>query len=115
MKITSIDSSPEIAVSHNPLVRKRLLIANGEIDRLTNFSRAVFPPGEVAPSHCHADMSEVFYIESGDGAIEVDGKVIGLPQGSCITISPGEFHELRNSGDREMVVLYFAVLSNSAL
>lgn len=61
--------------------------------------------------HSHIDMTEVFYIESGCGEIEVDERCIALPQGSCITIEPGERHELRNVGDGDMAVVYFGILT----
>lgn len=111
MKITSLTQSPEMAVSHNPEIKKHVLISNGEIGGITNFSRAVFPAGHIAPIHSHQDMAEVFYIESGCGEIEIDGQVIDLPAGSCITIEPGESHELRNRGRKDMAVLYFGVLA----
>ena len=110
MKLSSIASSPEREVSHNPVIKKHVLIDNGQIERITNFSRAVFPPGETAPLHAHTDMTEVFYIESGCGEMEVDGQCVSLPAGTCITVEPGEAHELRNVGGQGMVVLYFGVV-----
>lgn len=112
MKVTSVRECPELGVSHNPLIKKHLLIAGGEIAGITNFSRAVFPPGEVAPGHSHSDMTEVFYIESGSAEIVVDGALIAMPAGSCITIEPGERHELRNTGGSDMTVIYFGVLAS---
>lgn len=109
MKLTSLDTTPETPVSHNPLIKKRVLVANGEIPHITNFSRAVFPPGEVAPLHNHSDMTEVFYIEAGSAVIDVDGELIDLPQGSCITIASNEQHELKNNSPLPLTVLYFGV------
>ena len=113
MKITYRKDSPELSVSHNPLIKKHLLVDSAQIDHITNFSRAVFPPGEVAPGHSHPDMTEVFYIESGSAEMVVDGERISLPVGSCIVIEPGETHELRNIGNDEMAVVYLGVLTNS--
>lgn len=112
MKLTSIDTLPETRVSHNPVIKKRVLIANGEIPRLTNFSRAIFPAGEVAPVHNHSDMVEVFYIENGFAVMEVDGQDVQLPQGTCIVLEPGENHELKNLSTEPMVVLYFGLLAS---
>lgn len=112
MKVTSLARITGTAVSHNPAIRKHVLVGRDDIVGITNFSRAVFPVGECAPSHVHADMIEVFYIEQGLGEIDVDGLVVSLPSGSCITVEPGERHELRNAGDTEMVVIYFGVLAN---
>lgn len=111
MKITSLNSIADTAVSHNEKIKKRVMLGNSEIKNITNFSQAIFPPGECAPAHSHADMSEVFFIQSGNGSIEINGKSYPLEAGSCITIEPGERHELRNTGSDNMVVIYFGVLS----
>ncbi|HHH42973.1 MAG TPA: cupin domain-containing protein, partial [Gammaproteobacteria bacterium] len=77
---------------------------------VTGFSVAVFPPGEVAHEHSHADMAEVFFIQSGTGTISVDDQVVPLQPGQCVTVEPHERHELRNTGSKDMVVLYFGIL-----
>lgn len=111
MKITSLQDLPELPVSHNPSISKQRLVGAGEISRVTGFSRAIFPPGEIAFGHSHKDMTEVFYIESGAAEIEIDGRVFALPEGSCVTVEPGEIHELRNMSDARCVVLYFGIES----
>lgn len=111
MKLTSLACTPDSDVSHNARIRKKLLIANGDIRHLTNFSRAVFPPGEIANGHRHRDMTEVFFVESGAGAMAVNQQVIAMLPGTCITIEPGDYHELRNTGSTELVVLYFGVIT----
>jgi len=45
---------------HNPRIKKRLMIAPGEVDFLSHFSRAIFPVGETVQAHCHDDK-EYFY------------------------------------------------------
>lgn len=110
MKFSSLKDAPELAVSHNALIRKQCLVAPGDIDAISNFSRAVFPPGEVANGHSHEDMTEVFFIESGVGEIEIDGRVVSLAAGACVIVEPGEYHELRNTGADSLVVIYFGVV-----
>ena len=110
MKIVSLNDLPPAQVSHNAAIGKQVLIEGGELGPITYFSRAVFPPGEVADAHSHRDMGEVFFIQEGRGEIEIDGTVHAIEAGSCIKIVPGEVHELRNTGSDDMVVLYFGVL-----
>lgn len=86
-----------------------MLVLNGEISHVTNFSQAVFPPGEVAESHMHVKMTEVFFIESGQGVITVNEKDITLKTGTCVVVEPDEKHELKNTGSTDMVVLYFGI------
>ena len=81
MRLTDLNSITETGVSHNGNIRKKTLASMGEIENLIYFSRAVFPPGEVADSHRHEDMTEVFFIASGFGQIIVDGEEIKLNPG----------------------------------
>lgn len=57
MKTCSLDTLGAIPLSHNPRISKKVMIAKGEIDGITNFSRAVFPPGETVNAHAHPDMT----------------------------------------------------------
>lgn len=110
MKLTTLAQTPITKVSHNARITKQALINYGEFPPLTNFSQACFPPGEIAFAHHHTDMLEVFFIQSGNAAITVDGVDYALPAGSCISIEPGETHELRNASLTEaMVVTYFGI------
>ena len=109
LKITSIDSAEKSGVSHNPKITKHVLIANGEIANITNFSEAVFPLGETAYAHCHSDMTEIFFIKSGSGTITVNGRVILLDEGMCVTVAPNEVHEIINSGVTELVVMCIGI------
>ncbi len=109
LKISSIDSTEEKTVSHNPKIKKHELVTNGEIENVTNYSEAVFPPGEIASAHSHSDMTEVFFIKSGKGIITVNGKPIPLNAGMCVTVEPNEIHELKNTGSTDMVVMYFGI------
>ena len=109
MKISSLDVLPEQSVSHNPKIQKRVMIAPGEIEGVMSFSQASFPPGEIAGRHVHADMTEVFLVQQGQGEMSVDDVLIRLDPGVCIVVEPGESHEIRNTGDEALVVTYFGI------
>jgi mannose-6-phosphate isomerase-like protein (cupin superfamily) len=109
LKVSSIDSTEELRISHNSRIKKHVLVSNGEINNVTNFSKAVFPPGEIAHAHSHHDMTEVFFIESGQGIISVNETSIPLKAGMCVTVEPNEIHELKNTGSIDMVVTYFGI------
>lgn len=72
MKLIKIAELPETGVSHNARIRKREILANGDLRAITSYARAVFPPGEKAGSHLHNDMAEVFSVESGCGEIRIN-------------------------------------------
>ena len=102
----------EQEVSHNPAIKKKMMIPFDELPPLVQFSRAVFPPGHNAPAHKHDDMVEVFYVESGQGFITVDGVEHAIHRGCCVTVDKGESHELRNESNGNFVVIYFGLKTN---
>jgi quercetin dioxygenase-like cupin family protein len=69
MKFTSLNNLSSEAVSHNPEIKKKVMLRFGDLPHLTNFSQARFAPGQSAAAHAHQDMCEVFFVESGSGLI----------------------------------------------
>ncbi|MBF2080500.1 MAG: cupin domain-containing protein [Synechococcales cyanobacterium T60_A2020_003] len=109
MKRTALSERPAEPVSHNPAITKRVMLRNDVLPHLTNFSQAEFLPGQVAAAHAHADMGEVFFVESGDGAIAINGIEYALAPGVCVAVEPGEVHEVKNTGDVPLVLTYFGI------
>jgi mannose-6-phosphate isomerase-like protein (cupin superfamily) len=110
MIIVSLQQLAEEAASHNPRIRKKVFVRNGEIPHLTGFSRAVFPPGSVTDTHTHPDMFEVFLVESGSGRLKGRGDGdVPLAGGQCVIVSPGEEHELENTGEEDLVLVYLGI------
>jgi quercetin dioxygenase-like cupin family protein len=109
MKLIKINEVPEKGSSHNVRIRKREILSNGEVGPVVNYARAVFPPGEKAASHQHGDMAEVFTVESGCGEIRIDDVAYVFSAGLTFVVEPGEFHEIVNTGDTNLVVTYFGV------
>lgn len=114
MKHSHLDRIPQEPVSHNPAIHKQVMLRLGDLPHLTNFSQARFTPGQIAPAHAHADMCEVFFVESGSGEIEVNQQIYPLTAGACIAVERGEVHELRNTGSQELVLTYFGLRVESA-
>ncbi len=110
MKVIKINEVPEKGVSHNQRIRKREIIANGELGPITNHARAVFPPGEMAGSHLHNDMAEVFTVESGCGEIRINDVAYVFSAGTVVVVEPGDVHEIVNTGKTDLVVTYYGVL-----
>jgi len=109
MKILSLTELRDQQISHNPNIKKRVMIAAGELGALTNFSQAVFPIGEIAPVHQHENMGEVFFVQSGEGEIRIDGESFKLLPGVCALVEAHEEHKLENTGDEELVITYFGI------
>ena len=109
MKITNLNQIPLKTVSHNPEIQKKVMLSFGDLPHLTNFSLAIFAPGQVASNHCHHDMSEVFFVQSGAGIICIDEQKFFLTKGSCIAVEAGEYHEITNTGNTNLVLTYFGI------
>lgn len=109
MILTSLNNLPEESVSHNPEIKKKVMLRLGDLPHLTNFSQARFAPGQTATAHAHQDMCEVFFVEAGSGVIRVDNQEYPLIPGNCIAIEPGEIHEVINNGNTELVLTYFGL------
>jgi mannose-6-phosphate isomerase-like protein (cupin superfamily) len=111
MKLINIHEVAEVGVSHNAKIRKRPILEYGMVGRITQYARAVFPPGEQADAHRHDDMSEVFTVESGCGEIRINEVAYVFSKGLTVVVEPGEVHEIINTGTVELIVSYFGVLS----
>jgi quercetin dioxygenase-like cupin family protein len=109
MKRAALNEILEESVSHNPSIKKKVMLRLGDLPHLTNFSQARFAPGQVAPAHAHQDMCEVFFVEAGTGVIQIDGEAHLLEAGVCIAVEVGEVHEVRNNGNEELVLTYFGL------
>lgn len=104
--LSTIDSEP---ISHNPAIKKKVMVRCGEAPNLVYFSRAYFAPGQIAGSHSHSDMSEVFFVESGAGVIRINDITYDLKPGTCIVVEPNERHEVVNNSSEELVLTYFGI------
>jgi quercetin dioxygenase-like cupin family protein len=109
MKKVSLMDVPEEGVSHDPQIRKRVLLRRGDLPHLTNFTRSRLAPGQIARAHAHTGMHEVFYVESGEGVMKVDDEELRLEAGVCVAVAPGEQHEIRSTGEDDLVLIYFGI------
>jgi mannose-6-phosphate isomerase-like protein (cupin superfamily) len=48
-------------------------------------------------------------VESGTGEIIIDGTRQALEPGTCAVVGCDEVHELRNTGNTDLVITYFGV------
>lgn len=111
MKYVDLDSVAEEGVSHNPMIRKKTLLRDGDFPPLITLAQAYFPPGKSAAVHRHPDMVEVFLVEQGRGMMQVEGRKYPLAPGVCVAVAPGEGHQVENPGPGELVLTYFGVCS----
>ena len=104
LKTSLADLSIE-SVSHEPGIKKKVFVRKGQMGNITQISLVTFLPGQVASIHRHQDMWETFIVQMGKGTIEVNQELIFIEAGDCVVVSPGESHEVKNTGVKEMKVL----------
>ncbi|MEI6891953.1 MAG: cupin domain-containing protein [Pontiella sp.] len=109
MKLIKINEQPEVGVSQNKKIRKRVWVGNGVLNNITNFSRVIFPPGEKTARHQHDDIDEVFTCESGCGEVRINDVGYIFSAGTTVVVKAGELHEMINSGSTNLIVSYFSV------
>ncbi|MDB9525252.1 cupin domain-containing protein [Oscillatoria sp. CS-180] len=109
MKYVSLNTVPTQSVSHNTAIHKQTMLEKGDLPHLIQFAQARFAPGQVASAHAHIDMHEVFFVQSGCGTMVINNQVHTLEPGACISVAPGEVHEVSNTGDEVLVLTYFGI------
>lgn len=114
MITSSLDELPILGVSHNPEIKKQVMIPNGVIPMLTNFSQSRFQEGQVCHAHIHSDMWEVYLVEAGTLTMTCNGKTSHHEGGSCVAIEPGEEHAASNTHSEELVLTYFGLVDWSS-
>jgi quercetin dioxygenase-like cupin family protein len=99
-------------VTHNPDIKKKVFVKNGEIPQVTIFGEAVFKPEQFVAPHKHDTMYEVFYILEGEAVFGIDGKEIKLSKGDSVVIEPGEIHSQRNDSKMDVKWIYFGIATD---
>lgn len=109
MKKISTSELPREGVSHDPQISKQVLLRRGDVPHLMTFARATLTPGQTARAHEHADLFEVFFVESGAGLMKIGATEHSLAPGVCIVVEPTERHEIRNTSASDLVLNYFGI------
>jgi mannose-6-phosphate isomerase-like protein (cupin superfamily) len=112
MKLLELASLPLEPASHDAHVLKRVMLRNGQVPNLTNFSQSSIPAGTRTTSHAHTDMTEIFFIISGTGEIIINDQAQPIGPGSCVVIEYNETHVLHNTGTEPLVLNYFGLVES---
>lgn len=115
MKLVKSNQLSEVGVSHDPSIKKKVIIGDNEIPQLKMFSTVTFRTGQFVERHRHASMYEVFYIQQGKAEFCVNEVTFTVEEGDCITIEQGEFHSMSNPFQEEVTWLYFGIATDEAL
>ena len=69
------------------------------------------PPGAGEVRHYHECARQLFYVLDGDMELDISGKVHRLVRGDSLEVPPGCAHQVRNSGDGNVVFLVLSAPS----
>ena len=79
------------------------------LQTLMFLAHAHVPPGEILIGHVDP-MEEIYYIQTGQGRMQVGDEICEVKPGDAVHIPIGQFHELTNTGKEVMTVLVVAGL-----
>lgn len=70
------------------------------------FSFQLFAPGtETGFLHTHKNHEELYFLLSGKGEFQVDGKIFPIGEGSVVRVAPAGARSVRNNGTEPLVML----------
>lgn len=93
MKVFPLDSAPLRPVSHDPALKKRVLVEDA-FSCVRHLSHIILPPGAKASSHSHENAYEVFYCVSGKVSFKINGKDVLIREKTCLIVDPGDIHSI---------------------
>ncbi len=86
-----------------------MVLDTRHLQTLMFLAHASVAPGNKLLGHVDP-MEEIYIIQSGRGRMQVDNEVLEVGPGDAIHIPIGHFHELTNTGEKELTLLVVAGL-----
>jgi len=68
-------------------------------------AHAIIPPGTSTLPHKLQKSTELYYILSGTGIMQINGESSPVHPGEVVLIPPGAAQNIRNNGDDNLVIL----------
>lgn len=82
----------------------------GRNPKLRTYALAELEPGKEVEFHVHQGECELYYILSGEGVYNDNGKEVVITPG-CSTFTPsGEGHGIKNTGKEKLIFLALIIL-----
>lgn len=73
--------------------------------RNQSLAEATVAPGAATAAHYHERSEELYLFTAGRGVVRVGEEEREVEAGDCVVIPPGTVHQLRNSGDADLVLV----------
>ena len=74
------------------------------------FAKMVLEPGSGIGFHQHNGENEIFYIISGHGIYDDDGKAVEVEAGDVTVTTSGQGHAIHNDSDEDLVLIALIIL-----
>ena len=105
----------KITTESNSEGKVKLLLSDladfeGKNDKLRTFALAELLPGEEVEFHIHEGESEQYYIISGSGEYNDNGKIIPIYPGTSTFTPSGEGHGIKNTGSESLKFIALIIL-----
>ena len=81
----------------------RYLLDAGNEKNARMFAEVTLEPGCSIGYHQHVSETEYYFILSGNGTVNDDGKEVQVKQGDAIITGNGAYHGIKNTGSAPLV------------
>jgi quercetin dioxygenase-like cupin family protein len=109
MKLFSLDETPYESVSHDPMLKKRV-ITRDTLPCVKHISHIILKPGNTVSEHTHQHEYEVMYCIRGIATMTVNGGKMTITKGDLIYAEPGDSHAFDEIIE-ETELIYFVTIA----
>ncbi|HLC84170.1 MAG TPA: cupin domain-containing protein [Candidatus Nanoarchaeia archaeon] len=102
LNLDSLNWEKRFTYTKNVVFDETVLNQRGAKFQIVRFA----PKTRVGP-HFHKKVTEIFYIQQGQGAMVFNGKVHQGKKDDIFLCQPGDVHEIVNESHEELVILIF--------
>lgn len=104
MEIRSLDRAEPFTTADGSTIRSLLDLGTAPV-RNQSLAEATLPAGRATERHYHRELEEIYYVTSGGGEIEIDGRRATVAPGDAILIPPGAWHQITASPEGDLAFL----------
>lgn len=108
MKLYSLNETPLKPVSHDPALKKKVIMGSGVLPCVRHVSHIVLETGSKAAVHEHENASEVFYCIRGKVRFRINGQDTLLSKDQLLIVESGDIHSIEETPE-ETELLYLMV------
>ncbi len=104
MDIVNRNAVPAFTTKDGSTIREILAPRNSAIAR-QSLAEATVAVGQTTDAHLHPNAEEIYYVLSGEGLMRIGAEERAVGPGDGIAIPPGSPHQIRNTGQADLVFL----------